>query len=72
MLIVSMLWNWNTVDSCFLAQSWQIKSNGMFAGSVIGIFLLCMAIEGVRRLGREYDRKIVSQAKVSRWLHQFI
>lgn len=36
----------------------------MFAGSVIGIFLLCMAIEGVRRLGREYDRRLVAVAKV--------
>ena len=60
-----MLWNWNTINSCFLARTWQIKSNGMFAGSVIGIFLLCMAIEGVRRLGREYDRRIVTVARVS-------
>jgi copper transporter 1 len=60
-----MLWNWNTVDSCFLSSSWHVRSNGMFAGSVIGVFLLCMAIEGVRRLGREYDRKITAQAMVS-------
>ncbi|KAI9637294.1 putative copper uptake transporter [Dioszegia hungarica] len=61
---ISMLWNWNTVDSCFLASSWHVRSNGMFAGSVIGVFLLCMMIEGVRRLGREYDRKLVAQAKL--------
>lgn len=55
-----MLWNWTTVDSCFLAKSWHITTKGMFAGSVIGIFLLCMAIELVRRFAREYDRRITA------------
>ena len=34
----------------------------MFGGTVIGIFLLVIAIEGVRRAGREYDRHLVRQA----------
>ena len=59
---VSMLWNWNTVDSCFLSSSWQIRSKGMFAGSVIGVFLLVIAIEAVRRGAREYDRYITRKA----------
>lgn len=37
----------------------------MFAGSVIGVFILAIAIEGVRRLGREYDRKLVLDIQVS-------
>ena len=57
--IVSMLWNWYTIDSCFLSSSWHVKSHSQFAGSVIGICLLVMAIEGVRRLGREYDRRLL-------------
>src|SRR5438128_1500329 len=28
-----MLWNWYTIDSCFLASSWKITSTGAFAGS---------------------------------------
>jgi copper transporter 1 len=35
----------------------------MFAGSVLGVFFLVMAIEGVRRLGREYDRRLVLAAQ---------
>lgn len=53
-----MLWNWTTIDACFLSRSWHIKTKGMFAGSVIGIFFLCVAIEALRRAAREYDRKI--------------
>jgi copper transporter 1 len=57
-----MLWNWNTVDSCFLSSTWHIRSKGMFAGSVIGVFLLVIAIEAVRRGAREYDRYISRKA----------
>lgn len=54
-----MLWNWYTVDACFLSSTWHVKSKAQFAGSVIGVCLLVMAIEGVRRLGREYDRRLL-------------
>lgn len=57
-----MLWNWYTVDTCFLAETWHNKTKGAFAGSVIGVFLLVIAIEGLRRLAREYDRKLVKAA----------
>jgi len=56
-----MLWNWNTVDSCFISRSWHITSKGMFAGSCIGVILLVIALEFLRRAGKEYDRYIVSQ-----------
>ncbi|KAI1205174.1 Ctr copper transporter [Annulohypoxylon truncatum] len=54
-----MLWNWNTIDSCFLASSWHITSSGMFAGSCIGVILLTMSLEFLRRTGKEYDRYLV-------------
>ncbi|KAF7593572.1 Copper Transporter integral membrane protein that functions in high affinity copper transport [Aspergillus hancockii] len=53
---ISMLWNWYTVDSCFIARSWQITSRGMFAGSCIGVILLVISLEFLRRVGKEYDR----------------
>ncbi|KAJ5683490.1 hypothetical protein N7462_006655 [Penicillium macrosclerotiorum] len=56
---ISMLWNWNTVDSCFIAESWQITSNGMFAGSCIGVICLVISLEFLRRLGKEYDRSLL-------------
>ncbi|KAL7424855.1 copper transporter complex subunit Ctr4 [Cryptotrichosporon argae] len=59
---ISMLWNWTTVGACFLSSSWHIRTRAAFGGSVVGIFLLCMAIEGVRRIGREYDRRLTRQA----------
>lgn len=56
-----MLWNWNTVDSCFISSSWHITSKGMFAGSCIGVILLVLALEFLRRAGKEYDRYILTQ-----------
>lgn len=58
---ISMLWNWYTIDSCFIARSWRITSKGMFAGSCIGVILLVIALEFLRRAGKEYDRFIVAQ-----------
>jgi len=57
-----MLWNWYTVDTCFLSSTWHNNTKAKFAGSVIGVFLLVIAIEGLRRLARDYDRRIVKQA----------
>lgn len=56
-----MLWNWNTVDSCFISESWHITSKAMFAGSCIGVVLLVILLEFLRRAGKEYDRYIVAQ-----------
>lgn len=58
---ISMLWNWNTIDSCFIARSWRITSNSMFAGSCIGVILLVIALEFLRRASKEYDQFIVAQ-----------
>ncbi|KAL8968873.1 MAG: hypothetical protein Q9183_002264 [Haloplaca sp. 2 TL-2023] len=58
---ISMLWNWNTVDACFISSTWRITSNGMFAGSCIGVILLVMCLEALRRLQREYDAYLVRQ-----------
>jgi solute carrier family 31 (copper transporter), member 1 len=54
-----MLWNWYTIDSCFIADTWHVRSAGGFAGSCIGVILLVTALEGLRRAQREFDR----------WLH---
>ncbi|KAI2466451.1 Ctr copper transporter [Annulohypoxylon bovei var. microspora] len=54
-----MLWNWYTIDSCFLASSWHVTTSGMFAGSCIGVILLTMSLEFLRRTGKEYDRYLI-------------
>ncbi|CAJ2510402.1 Uu.00g051050.m01.CDS01 [Anthostomella pinea] len=56
-----MLWNWKVVDACFLSESWQITNNGMFAASCIGVMLLVVVLEFVRRVGKEYDTFILRQ-----------
>ena len=58
---VSMLWNWYTIDACFLAESWHITNNGAFAASCIGVALLTVSLEFVRRLGKEYDALLLRQ-----------
>ncbi|KAJ4286183.1 cytochrome P450-dit2 [Collariella sp. IMI 366227] len=63
---ISMLWNWNTIDSCFLAKSWKITSNGVFAGSCIGVVLLVMSLEMLRRGVKEYDRFLINKHLKSR------
>jgi copper transporter 1 len=54
-----MLWNWYTVDACFLARSWRITSKGAFAGSCIGVILLVLVLEALRRAAIEYDGFLV-------------
>lgn len=58
-----MLWNWYTIDSCFIARSWRVRSTGAFAGSCIGVILFVIVLEALRRAGKEYDRYIVAQYK---------
>ncbi|RGP63772.1 ctr copper transporter [Fusarium sporotrichioides] len=52
---MSMLWNWNTIDSCFIASSWQVKDNGMMAASCIGVGLLVVILEVLRLMIKKYD-----------------
>ncbi|KAG0683156.1 Copper Transporter integral membrane protein that functions in high affinity copper transport [Pichia californica] len=56
---ISMLWNWYTIDSCFLAKSWHVKSRGMFAGTCIGIFFWVIAYCWFHRFIVEYDNSIL-------------
>lgn len=56
-----MLWNWYTIDACFLSSSWHIKNRGMFAASCIGVALLVVVLELSRRLAREFDLHIARQ-----------
>ncbi|KAI9655832.1 MAG: Copper Transporter integral membrane protein that functions in high affinity copper transport [Bathelium mastoideum] len=55
---MSMLWNWSTLNTCLLSRSWHITSASAFAGSCIGILLLVIALEGLRRLATDYDTRL--------------
>lgn len=56
---ISMLWNWYTINSCFLARSWHVTSRGMFAGTCIGVFFWVMAYCWFHRFIVEYDNAIL-------------
>jgi copper transporter 1 len=58
---MSMLLNYNTIDTCFLSSDWQITSTGMFAGSCIGVVILSIFLEFLRRSVKEWDRYLVRQ-----------
>lgn len=57
-----MLWNWNTVDACFISDTWHVRSKGGFAGSCIGVVCLVILLEGLKFLQRKHDRSIVVAA----------
>lgn len=57
---ISMLWNWYTIDSCFIARSWHVKTKGAFAGSCVGVFFLVVASQWLHRFAREYDAALMS------------
>jgi solute carrier family 31 (copper transporter), member 1 len=58
---LQMLWNWYTVDACFLSSSWHITNDAMFAATCIGVILLVVLVEFCRRMGKEYDAFIIRQ-----------
>ncbi|KAI0853532.1 Ctr-domain-containing protein [Daldinia vernicosa] len=58
---ISMLWNWDTIDTCFLSESWHVKSRGGFAGLCIGVALLVILLEFLRRASRIYDQHLIRQ-----------
>jgi copper transporter 1 len=53
-----MLWNWDTVDACFLTRSWHIRSAAGFAGTCILIVALVIFLEALRRVAHEYEEHI--------------
>ncbi|KAJ5642877.1 uncharacterized protein N7484_005384 [Penicillium longicatenatum] len=58
---ISMLFNFHTIDACFLSAGWQIQNNGMFAATCIGVILLVILVEFCRRMSREYDNFLTRQ-----------
>lgn len=60
---ISMLWNWNTLDTCFIARSWHNNTRGKFAGSCIGCFALVVAAQWLNRVGRQFDLEAIKREK---------
>ncbi|ATY61674.1 Ctr copper transporter family [Cordyceps militaris] len=58
---IDMLFNINTIGSCFFTSKFYIETSGQFAGACILALLLVVALEGLRRATREFDRFIARQ-----------
>lgn len=52
----------------FISSQWRITSKSMFAGSCIGVILLVMSLEFLRRMSREYDRYVLAER--IRYMHR--
>ncbi|RYO75235.1 hypothetical protein DL766_005376 [Monosporascus sp. MC13-8B] len=60
---IRMLWNWETIDACFLSEKWRIRSHGAFTGLCIGVVPMVVLLEALRRASKLYDSRLVSQHK---------
>ncbi|KAJ7621098.1 Ctr copper transporter family-domain-containing protein [Roridomyces roridus] len=60
---MSMFWNWDTVDSCFITEQWHVQTTRQYAGTLIGVFLLVVVLEAFRRMSRAYDGFILRRYK---------
>lgn len=58
-----MLWNWDTVDACFISSSWKILDNGMMAASCVGVVFLVVVLEALRWMGKQFDNTMIAQMK---------
>lgn len=56
-----MLFNVNTIGSCFFTDKFYIDTHGQFAGACILALVLVVALEALRRGTREFDRFITNQ-----------
>lgn len=61
---ISMLWNWYTIDTCFIARSWRNDTRGKFAGSCIGCFLLVFIAQWLNRVSRQFDMELAKRRKL--------
>lgn len=60
-----MLWNWQTLDSCFLSESWHVRSRGAFAASCIGVVALAACVEVVKHWSAAYDAQVCASLRAA-------
>ena len=56
-----MLWNWHTIGACFITPQWQIATSGAMVGTCFGVIFLVMALEGLRRCTKQFDRHLIQK-----------
>ncbi|GLB05445.1 hypothetical protein AtubIFM57258_000731 [Aspergillus tubingensis] len=58
---VTMLWNWTTIDACFLSSTWHINTAGQFAVSCIAVAFLVVLLDFLRLLSKQYEDHLQRQ-----------
>lgn len=58
---VSMFWNWYTTGSCFISESWHVKSSGGFVGTCLASFFLVLFLQWLHRFNKEVDLAIANR-----------
>ncbi|KAJ5946971.1 hypothetical protein N7454_003810 [Penicillium verhagenii] len=56
-----MMFNFYTINACFLSTGWKIENHGMSAATCIGVVLLVVLVDFCRRVGHEYDNFLTRQ-----------
>lgn len=54
-----MLWNWHTVGACFITPQWPIATEGPMVGTCFGVMYLAVALEGLDRGRKQFDRYLI-------------
>lgn len=49
----------------FISESWHITSNGIFVASCLGVVLLVMSLEFLRRMAKAYDIYLLRQNRLA-------
>lgn len=65
-----MLFNFYTIDACFLSSGWHITNSGMFAATCVGIVFLVVLVEFFRRIGKEFDDFLLRQFQRQATVHR--
>lgn len=60
-----MLWNWYTMDACFISEGWHVTTRGGFAVSCLGATGMVLVFEFLRRLVKEYDIWLVRKRVIA-------
>ncbi|GMF39610.1 unnamed protein product [[Candida] boidinii] len=63
---MSMLWNWYTIDTCIISSTWKNSTRGRFAGTCIGVFLMVVATQWLRRLHLEWNNKLIERRAIEK------
>lgn len=61
---ISMLWNWYTINTCFISRTWRNDTVAKFGGSCFGCFLLVFTAQWLNRVARQFDIELLRRHRL--------